>query len=109
MKYTRDGTIASYVIRRESASSSDELSSGEASLIFLKREGSRLTAFGQIDAIIPAKFDDACGSGCFDWYGNTTTLFSGNRIFGIFGYEVVEAEVKNGNVVEKQRINALQH
>jgi hypothetical protein len=103
-----DGSgIAAYVVRGNADAQLDELSAGNASVIFVRRTGAQLETVGEVDASVPTNVNDKCTSGCFDWYDNSTTVFAGNRIFAIFGYEVVEAELRNGKIVEKQRISTL--
>lgn len=46
-----------------------------------------------------------CEVSCVDWYGNTRALFIGNRVFGLSATELIEGELQNGRVVERQRLN----
>jgi hypothetical protein len=49
-------------------------------------------------------------SGWFeDWYGDTRGLFVGARVFALIGYELIEARIVEGRVVERQRINFMPH
>ncbi len=52
-----------------------------------------------------AKPNKTCTLSCEDWYGNSRPFFIGNRIFAISGDELIEAELINGEIVEKYRIN----
>jgi hypothetical protein len=47
-------------------------------------------------------------SGWFDdWYGNTRGIFVGERVFALIGYELIEARMVDGRLVERQRINFM--
>jgi len=46
-----------------------------------------------------------CEVSCVDWYGNTRALFIGNRVFGLSGTELMEGELVNGRIQERQRLN----
>jgi Beta propeller domain len=49
--------------------------------------------------------DYACEVSCIDWYGNSRPIFTGGRIFGLMGTALVEAEMADGRVREKARID----
>ncbi len=46
-----------------------------------------------------------CKVSCEDWYGNSRPFFIGKRIFALSGDELIEAELVNGEIIEKDRIN----
>jgi hypothetical protein len=47
----------------------------------------------------------SCEVSCVDWYGNTRALFIGNRVFGLSATELIEGELVNGRIQERQRLN----
>jgi hypothetical protein len=49
--------------------------------------------------------DYKCEVSCIDWYGNSRPVFTGGRIFGLMGTALVEAEMVDGKVREKARID----
>jgi Beta propeller domain len=49
--------------------------------------------------------DYKCEVSCVDWYGNSRPVFTGGRIFGLMGTALVEAELADGKVREKARID----
>ncbi len=49
--------------------------------------------------------DYRCEVSCIDWYGNSRPIFTGGRIFGLMGTALVEAEMAEGKVREKARID----
>jgi hypothetical protein len=46
-----------------------------------------------------------CEVSCVDWYGNTRALFIGNRVFGLSATELIEGELVDGGIQERQRLN----
>lgn len=66
----------------------------------------RLASIGELKADENAK--DAsydCEVSCVDWYGNTRPIFTGGRVFGLTGTELVEGRVDNGRIGEIRRLN----
>jgi hypothetical protein len=49
--------------------------------------------------------EEDCEVSCVDWYGNTRALFIGDRVFGLSGAELIEGELRNSRIVERQRLN----
>jgi hypothetical protein len=49
--------------------------------------------------------EEDCESSCYDWYGNTRPFFIGQRIFGLAGFTLIEAQLSGGMVGELQRID----
>ncbi len=49
--------------------------------------------------------DYRCEVSCIDWYGNSRPIFTGGRIFGLMGTALVEAEMVDGAVKEKARVD----
>jgi hypothetical protein len=46
-----------------------------------------------------------CEVSCVDWYGNSRPIFTGGRIFGLMGTELVEGQETGNGVVELQRLD----
>lgn len=46
-----------------------------------------------------------CEVSCTDWYGNSRPIFTGGRIFGLSGTELIEGRVAGGRIREVQRLN----
>ena len=46
-----------------------------------------------------------CEVSCIDWYGNSRPIFTGGRIFGLSGTELIEGRVEQGRIREVQRLN----
>ena len=42
-----------------------------------------------------------------DWYDNARGIFDGERIFALIGYELIEARMIDGRLVERQRVNFM--
>jgi hypothetical protein len=49
--------------------------------------------------------DYTCEVSCIDWYGNSRPIFTRGRIFGLMGTALVEAEMADGKIREKARID----
>ena len=81
------------------------LSSGGASVMFLKNNRLRLTSLGKLDSKASSRIDDACKASCVDWYGNARPIFIGDRAYALMGYELVEGRFVNGKVREQRRVN----
>lgn len=46
-----------------------------------------------------------CEVSCIDWYGNSRPIFTGGRIFGLSGTELIEGRIVGGRISEVQRLN----
>jgi hypothetical protein len=46
-----------------------------------------------------------CEVSCIDWYGNSRPIFTGGRIFGLAGTELIEGRIAGGRISEVQRLN----
>lgn len=42
---------------------------------------------------------------CIDWYGNGRPFFLGDKVFGLIATELVEAELVQGRVTERRRVD----
>jgi len=47
----------------------------------------------------------SCEISCIDWYGNSRPIFTGGRIFGLMGTELVEAKITDGKLSEIGRVD----
>jgi hypothetical protein len=79
-----------------------------ASLIFLRNHHLKLAELGTLDAK-DADMNDGCVASCVDWYGNSRPIFLRNRVFALMGYEIVEGNLANGRISERQRVNFGPH
>lgn len=46
-----------------------------------------------------------CEVSCVDWYGNSRPIFTGGRIFGLTGTELIEGRLVGGRIRDVQRLN----
>jgi len=46
-----------------------------------------------------------CEVSCIDWYGNARPIFLGGRVYGLMATELVEADVVDGRVMERRRVD----
>jgi hypothetical protein len=84
--------------------------SGKSDLSFLT-----LNAQGQLASAgeLEGKSEDevkeheayTCEVSCIDWYGNARPIFTRNRIFGLMGTTLVEAQIRQGRIGEVSRID----
>ncbi|MFA5963542.1 MAG: beta-propeller domain-containing protein [Sphingomonas sp.] len=94
-------------VRRELDPANDNDDRQGAAMLFLRRDHGRLAAGGQIAGHGLAGDDDSddCVASCTDWYGNARPIFIGDRIFALMGYEMVEATMRDGKLIERARTN----
>ena len=97
--------VVAFVVRSDNTTVFDELSDGVASVVFLKVTSRGFDPVGRLDAKLPTIVDDGCKSTCVDWYHNAKAVFVGDRILVVFGYELVEAALIDGKIVETRRID----
>ncbi len=74
-----------------------------AAVLYLRNLALHLSRMGSLDAIARGRPDDACKASCVDWYGNARPIFIGKRVFALLGYELVEGQVKGGQISERRR------
>jgi hypothetical protein len=77
---------------------------GAASVIFLRQRDLAFTALGQLESRNQGQRDDGCVASCVDWYGNARPIFSGDRVFALMGYELVEGRLSGGTWRGEERI-----
>lgn len=46
-----------------------------------------------------------CEISCIDWYGNARPIFLGGKVYGLMATELVEADVVEGKVAERRRVD----
>lgn len=80
----------------------------DLSFIGFDRNG-MLADGGQIIATPEDKVETAqgyeCEVSCVDWYGNARPIFLGGKVYGLMATELVEAEVVDGKVAERRRVD----
>jgi hypothetical protein len=83
----------------------------DLSYLEMSREGD-LAALGELRSTVRDDGDDddgnpayECEVSCIDWYGNSRPIFTGGRIFGLTGIELIEGFVTGGRVRELRRLN----
>ena len=47
----------------------------------------------------------SCEISCIDWYGNARPIFLGGKVYGLMATELVEAEMVDGQVTERRRVD----
>lgn len=78
---------------------------GSAAILFLRNNSLHFEEVGELAAQSEKAVDDACRASCVDWYGNSRPIFARGRILALLGYEIVEANLKDGRIREARRIN----
>ncbi len=78
----------------------------KSELDWFRYEGGSLTQAGRLSVVQshPAR-GYACEVSCIDWYGETRPIFTGGRIFGLMGTELVEAVLEGGQVKARTRLD----
>jgi hypothetical protein len=78
---------------------------GSASVLFLRNRSLRFEELGHLASAGASNRDDACRASCVDWYGNARPLFIRGRILALLGYEIVEGQVREGEITELRRVD----
>lgn len=78
---------------------------GDADMLFLRRDARRLAAYGRLESQAPGYLDDGCQASCVDWYGDARPIFLRGRVFALLGYELVEGDASGQRIREVRRIN----
>lgn len=86
-----------------------ELFVSSAAINFFSIKDKTLSELGGLKSTTNQDIDDACVASCVDWYGNARPIFLGQRILGLMGYDLVEANLRNGKIVEHARVNFMPH
>jgi hypothetical protein len=84
---------------------SRQLRENSAAVLFLRNQSLRLSEIGALDSRAEANANDGCRASCVDWYGNARPIFTGNRVFALMGYEIVEGRVAGNQIAEVQRVS----
>lgn len=74
-----------------------------SAVVFLRREGRKLSPLGELTAFSGPRQEDGCKASCTDWYGDARPIFLGNRIVALMGYELIEGALANGTLAERRR------
>jgi hypothetical protein len=83
---------------------------GSTSVVFVRATPRGMFRLGSLSMTrgIPESDSLEVQSGWFDdWFGNSRGIFVGQRIFALIGYELIEARIVDGRIVERQRINFM--
>lgn len=83
---------------------------GSTSVVFARSSKGRFTRLGALSItpkIPESDSTEAPRSWYDDWYGNARGIFAENRIFALIGYELIEGQIVNGRIVERQRLNYM--
>jgi hypothetical protein len=91
-------------------SDSTHWATGSTHVEFVRVSPRSLVSIGSLSSTPGTSEQDSLEvqSGWFeDWYGNARGLFVGQRIFALIGYELIEARMIDGRLVERQRINFM--
>ena len=76
-----------------------------AAILFLRNNSLHFEELGELSAQSEKAVDDACRASCVDWYGNSRPIFVHGRVLALLGYEIVEGDLKDGNMRELRRIS----
>lgn len=84
--------------------------SGSSDLSFLRADASGKLSDAGVLANRPEEETETaegyrCEVSCIDWYGNARPIFIDGRIYGLMGTELVAAELVDGKVVPRQRVD----
>jgi hypothetical protein len=84
--------------------------SGASDLSFLRADPSGKLSDAGVLANRPEEETETaegyrCEVSCIDWYGNARPIFIDGRIYGLMGTELVAAELVDGKVVPRQRVD----
>ena len=75
-------------------------------LLFLRRDGDRLTEAGRLVAPRGVLPDDGCLASCAAWHRDNRPIFVGERIFALLAYDLVESELTaDGRLREIRRLD----
>ena len=107
-----DGTGILGLPIRKQGESYEHLFNESAEVLFLKVDGDKnFSKLGALQASPPNRtggiIDDVdnCEYSCVDWYGNSRPIFYKDRIIALLGYEIIEGELQEDSLSEKQRLN----
>lgn len=100
-----DSGILGLPVREGGSPGFKHLRESSASVLFLRRAGSRFAELGTLDADASPSSDDACVASCIDWYGNARPIFIRGRILALLGYELVEGRIENDRIQEVERVS----
>jgi hypothetical protein len=76
-----------------------------AAILFLRNQSLHFEELGELSAQSEKAVDDGCRASCVDWYGNSRPIFVRGRVLALLGYEIVEGDLKEGQMRELRRIN----
>jgi hypothetical protein len=91
-------------------SDSTHWADGSTSVVFVRTSPRGLMRMGSLSITpgTPERDSLEVESGWYeDWYDNARGIFVGERIFAVIGYELIEARMIDGRLVERQRISFM--
>ena len=108
--FSGDGMMGVPTVTREGRSSGYWWYSDVSDLSFLSFSAEGLLAdAGQIIATpedaVKTGVGYECVVSCIDWYGNARPIFLAGRVYGLMATELVEADVVDGEVTERRRVD----
>lgn len=107
---TEDGAgVLGLPVRRASGDAHGDLHAsldeGSAQIVYVSNRALALAPLGALAASAGEVPDDACRASCVDWYGNARPLFLRGRTLALLGYEIVEGELRGGEMRETRRVS----
>lgn len=99
------GGMLGLPVRRWDEPGYSHLFMGSAGILYLGVDDLRLSEMGELSSDPLAGQHDACLVSCTDWYGNARPIFYRGRVFALLGYELVEGQVVDGEMVERRRVD----
>lgn len=105
-----DGMLGVPTVMREEQSGGYWWYSDVSDLSFIGFDRSGRLADGGLIAATPEDAVETapgyeCEVSCIDWYGNARPIFLGGKVYGLMATELVEAEVVEGKVAERRRVD----
>jgi len=105
-KPDRDGSgMLGLPVRPDGIPGYAHLYEGSAAVLYLNVHDLQFSTLGMLAADPRASQDDSCVASCVDWYGNARPVFYKGRVFALLGYELVEADIKGGSMIERRRLD----
>ncbi len=105
-----DGTLGVPTVQRTEQSGGYWWYSDVSDLSFINFTGEGILADAGVIAATPENQVQTgagyeCDISCIDWYGNARPIFLGGRVYGLMATELVEADMVDGQVTERRRVD----
>jgi hypothetical protein len=99
------GAISAVPLQRERSAESDYLPY-VASMMFFANDSRGFVALGELRSNERDVSDDRCTTGpCTDWFEDSRAFAIGDRLFALLGYELIEAKLEAGKLLEVRRLH----